>query len=305
MLDISLIGTGGMIPLDNRFLTAMLARYNGSMLLIDCGEGTQVTMRKLGWGFVNLDYICFTHFHADHIAGLPGLLLSLSNYGRTKPITIVGPKGIKNVVNSLRVIAPELFYEIKFIEISFEDSSSKDFKLGDFHISALPLNHAINCIGYSLRIKRSGKFDTKKAKELQIPVNLWSKLQKGETIEHDGKIYTSNMILGEERKGIKVSYITDTRPIDTIPSFILGSDLFICEGIYGDDEMKSKAHRFYHMVFSEAAELAKLGNVKELWLTHYSQAFTNPEEYINISTNIFPNSKTGYDRISKTFVFED
>jgi len=305
MIDISLLGTGGMIPLNDRFLTAMVARYKGSMLLIDCGEGTQITMKELGWGFVNLDYICITHFHADHIAGLPGLLLSISNYGRTNPITIVGPKGIEDVVNSLRVIAPKLLYEIKFIELSFNDSSTKDFELGHFYMSALQLKHSIDCIGYSLKIKRRGKFHVEKAKELQIPVNLWSRLQNGETIEHNGMLYTPDMILGEERKGIKISYITDTLPIDSIPFFVSNSDLFICEGTYGDDEMKLKAYRYYHMVFSEAAELAKLGNVKELWLTHYSQAFSNPDEYINIATNIFPNSKAGYDRMSKTFLFED
>ena len=301
MLDISLLGTGGMVPLYKRYLSAMLARCNGHMLLIDCGEGAQVTMRKLGWGFIHLDYILFTHVHADHIAGIPGMLLSLSNYGRAEPLTIVGPQGIEQVVNSLRVIAPELMYPIEYIELSFDNDSAVCFKLGGFHISALPLNHALPCIGYSIEIPRGGRFNAESAKDHGIPLEFWSRMQKGETVGG----FTPDMVLGSERKGIKVSYITDTRPIDTIPNFIKGSDLFICEGMYGDDEMKAKADRFYHMLFSDAARLAKAGAVKELWLTHYSQAVSDPEKYIPAISEIFENTKAGQDRMTKTFVFED
>jgi len=301
MLDISLIGTGGMVPLYNRYLSAMLARCNGHMLLIDCGEGAQVTMRELGWGFIHLDYILFTHVHADHIAGIPGMLLSLSNYGRTEKLTIAGPQGIEHVVNSLRVIAPELMYPIEYIELSFSSETAVRFQLGEFHISALSLNHALPCIGYSIDIPRCGRFNAELARERSIPLEFWSRLQKGETVSG----YTPDMVLGPERKGIKVSYITDTRPIDTIPEFIRGSDLFICEGMYGDDEMKAKADRFYHMLFSDAARLAKAGGVKELWLTHFSQAVSDPEQYIAAVSEIFENTKAGQDRLTKTFMFED
>jgi ribonuclease Z len=301
MLDISLLGTGGMIPLHNRYLTALLARYNGRMLLIDCGEGTQVTMRELGWGFIKLDVILFTHFHADHISGLPGLLLSLSNYGRTKPITVVGPNGIEEVVNSLRVIAPELQYSIQFMELSFDGNSPVCFELGDFHISALPLAHGQTCVGYSINIPRGGKFDPQRATAQNIPVQYWSRLQNGETVAG----YTPEMVLGGPRKGIKASYITDTRPINTIPDFIDGSDLFICEGIYGDEKMKQKACRYYHMIFSDAAKLAKAGKVRELWLTHYSQAFSDPENYISEAREIFENTVAGFDRLTKSLEFVD
>lgn len=284
-----------------RYLTAMLAKHNGHMLLIDCGEGTQVSMRQLGWGFVNLDYILFTHLHADHIAGIPGLLLSLSNYGRTDPLTIVGPAGIENVINSLRVIAPELMYEIEYMELSFAYESQLDFTLGDFYISALPLEHALPCIGYSVLIPRSGKFDAERARAQGIPLALWSNLQKGNAA--DG--FTPEMVLGPARRGIKVSYVTDTRPIDSIPDFIRGSDLFICEGTYGSDDMKEKARRYCHMVFSEAAELAKVGQVKELWLTHFSQAMQDPEEYIPDAMEIFDQVKAGRDHMVKKLLFED
>ena len=302
MIDIALIGTGGMVPLQNRYLTSMAARLNGSMLLIDCGEGTQVTLKQLGWGFKNLDYICITHFHADHLAGLPGLLLTVGNSGRTEPLTIVGLTGIKNIVGHLRVIAPELPFEIKFVELPPVETSCI---LGEYNISVLPLDHRIYCFGYALKINRTGKFDAGRAKQQEIPVKFWSKLQNGETIEDGDKKYAPDMVLGPARKGIKVAYITDTRPTDSIPQFISGADLFICEGLYGDDEKKSKAEEHMHMVFSEAADLAKKGEVKEMWLTHYSPAMTSPEEYIKTAQNIFPNTKLGYDRLNTTIVFEE
>lgn len=300
MLDICLLGTGGMLPLPGRHLTAMLARCNGSMLLIDCGEGTQVTMRTLGWGFVGLDYILFTHVHADHIAGLPGLLLSLNNYGRRERLTIVGPKGIAVVVEKLRVIAPDLLYPIEIAEIPLQNSPHS-FRLGEYEVSALRLEHTIGCLGYSLRIPRAGKFDPDRARALNIPLKLWSKLQNGETIGG----FTPDMVLGPERKGLKVSYITDSRPVGTIPDFIRNSDLFICEGLYGDDAMKQKAAAYGHMVFSDAAGLAKSGNVGELWLTHYSQSMPEPAYFLNAAKNIFKNSVAGTDRMTKTLMFED
>ena len=110
-----------MMPLPYRHLTSLMVRYNGSSLLIDCGEGTQVALRKKGWSFKPIDVICFTHFHGDHIGGLPGLLLTMGNAERTKPLTLIGPKGLPRVVNALRVIAPELPFEIQYVEIQGDE----------------------------------------------------------------------------------------------------------------------------------------------------------------------------------------
>ena len=301
MLDVCLLGCGGMLPLPSRFLSSLLLRLNGRMLLVDCGEGTQITMRELGWGFVNLDFILTTHFHADHVAGLPGLLLSLSNYGRTQEVTLVGPVGLGQVVNSLKVIAPELGFSLKFIELSTEDKYAAEIMLGEFRVSALPLSHSLPCLGYSISIPRKGKFDPRKAIALNIPIEYWKILQEGKSF----LCYKPEMVLGPPRKGLKVSYITDTLPIDTIPDFVFGSDLFICEGMYGDEEYKEKGETNFHMTFADAAKLAVAAEVEQLWLTHFSPALTAPENYLERTKEIFDNTVVGHDRMTKTLKFVD
>jgi ribonuclease Z len=304
MLDVALVGTGGFMPLHNRFLTAMVARLNGRMLLIDCGEGTQINLRRIGWGFKDIDIICFTHFHADHIVGLPGLLLTIGNSDRTEPLVIAGPRGIREVASHLCVIAP-LPYEPKFIELTPKGDKPVDFRVGDFHLSALALHHHMPCLGYSLTVPRAGRFDADKAKNLGLPLFSWSKLQKGEKVEYEGRAFSPDMVMGPPRKGIKVSYITDTRPTPGIPDFIRGSDLFVAEGLYGDDGMQEQAAEKRHMVFSEAAALAKAGEADELWLTHFSPAMPDPDSYLDVAQRIFPNTRIGRDRMTKTFRFQD
>jgi ribonuclease Z len=303
MLDVALLGTGGMMPLADRFLTGMLLRLNGRMLLLDCGEGMQVTMRQLGWGFKNIDVICFTHYHADHISGLPGLLLTLGNSDRTEPVTLVGPKGLKDVYRGLRTICPELPFEVKIFE--FENNGINEFKLGVFNIRTLKVDHKISCAAYSFDVKRIGKFNVEKARALGLPVQLWSVLQKQGKAEFEGKIYTSDMVLGEDRTGIKVSYCTDTRPVAALPDFVRNSDLFICEGMYGENDKLDKAKGYKHMIFSEAAKIAKNGEVKEMWLTHFSPSMPFPNEFIDNARCIFKNTYAGKDRKQKTFNFEE
>ncbi len=301
MLDVCLLGTSGMMPLPGRWLTALMTRFNGSSLLIDCGEGTQITIREKGWSFHSIDIICFTHYHGDHISGLPGLLLSMGNAERTQPVTLIGPKGLERVVNSLRVIAPELPFELKFIELSAQEET---IEINGYNIKAFQVKHNVICYGYSVTIRRGGRFFAERALENQIPQKFWNRLQKGDTIVDGDITYTPDMVIGPERKGIKVTYCTDSRPIKIIADNAKGSDLFICEGMYGEQDKDNKAKEYKHMTFCDAARLAREAEVAELWLTHYSPSLIRPDDFIGEAKKIYKNAKLGKDRKSVTLEFD-
>lgn len=301
MLDVCLLGTSGMMPLPRRALTALMTRFNGSSLLIDCGEGTQVSIREKGWSVNPIDTICFTHYHGDHISGLPGLLLSMGNADRKKPLTMIGPKGLSKVVSSLCIIAPGLPFEIEYIEL---DEQIQSIVVNGYNIEAFKVNHSVTCYGYNILIPRCGKFSVDRAKELGLPVTLWNPLQRGNTVEYEGKVYTPDMVLGESRKGIKLTYCTDTRPADIIADMAENADLFICEGMYGEDDKQDKAVQNRHMTFFEAAELGKRAGVKEEWLTHFSPSVARPDIYMDEVRKIFPHVVAGKDRKSVTLDFE-
>lgn len=302
MLDVCLLGTGGMMPLPYRWLTSLMVRYNGSSLLIDCGEGTQIAIKEKGWGFKAIDVICFTHYHGDHISGLPGLLLTMGNADRTEPLTIVGPKGLERVVGALRVIAPELPFPIRYREITEPEQS---FEMNGYRLKAFRVNHNVLCYGYTLEIDRAGRFDVDRANAAGIPQRYWGMLQKGETVDVDGSTYTPDMVLGPARKGLKIAYCTDTRPTDSIRNNAAGADLFVCEGMYGEKDKLKKAKEYKHMTFYEAAHLAKDANVREMWLTHYSPSLTKPEEYMEEVRAIFPQAIAAKDRRTVELVFSE
>lgn len=302
MLDVCLLGTGGMMPLPYRWLTSLMMRYNGKSILIDCGEGTQIAMKEKGWSPKPIDIICFTHYHADHISGLPGMLLTMGNAERTEPLLMIGPKGLQKTVNALRTIAPELPFEIQFQEIT---EANQTFQFDGFRIEAFRVNHNVLCYGYNMVVDRIGKFNLEKAMELQIPRECWSHLQKGETLERDGRILTPDMVLGEPRKGLKVTYCTDSRPTEGIVEHAQGADLFICEGMYGEPDKLAKAKEYKHMTMYEAAKMAQRAEVKEMWLTHYSPSFVKPEEYMHEVKKIFPASVAAKDGRSVDLLFED
>lgn len=302
MLDVCLLGCGGMMPLPYRWLTSLMTRFNGSSLLIDCGEGTQIAIKEKGWSFKPIDVICFTHYHGDHISGLPGLLLTMGNADRREPLTLIGPKGLERTVNALRVIAPELPFPIQYIEI---EGAEQTFELNGYRLKAFRVNHNVLCYGYTLEIDRAGKFDPVRAKEQVIPQMYWKHLQQGETIELEDRVLTPDMVLGPPRKGIKLTYTTDTRPTNSIRENAKDSDLFICEGMYGEKEKAAKAAEYKHMTFYEAAELARDAGVKEMWLTHYSPSLTRPEEYMDEVRKICPAAKAGKDKMSAEMKFEE
>jgi len=302
MLDVSLLGTGGMMPLPYRWLTSLMLRFDGRQLLIDCGEGTQVAARKADWSFKPIDIICFTHFHADHISGLPGLLLSMGNTERTEPLTIIGPRGVERVVNALRTIAPELPFPIEFEELTERE---QDFRVGPYEIHAFRVNHNVPCYGYSVSIPRAGRFDVERAKALGLPVKLWNPLQKGNPVEFEGETYYPEMVMGPARRGLKITYCTDTRPAPAIADAAAGADIFICEGMYGEPDKQEKAMEHKHMTMQEAAKLAALANPRQMWLTHYSPSMNHPEEFIEEIRKIFPRTVAARDGRTVVLKFDE
>ena len=290
------------MPLPYRWLTSMMARCGGSSLLIDCGEGTQVALKEKGWSPKPIDIICFTHYHADHISGLPGLLLTMGNAERTEPLVLIGPKGLERVVTALRCIAPELPFSLRFIEL---EESRQQLPIGPYLIDAYKVNHNVVCYGYAISIPRAGRFDVERARAQGVPMKAWSRLQKGETMEIDGVCYTPDMVLGPERKGLKVTYCTDTRPVPVIAEYAKDADLFICEGMYGEDGKEAKAREYKHMTMYEAAQLAQKAMPRELWLTHYSPSLTRPEEFIEKVRKIFPKAKAARDGWTAELTFDE
>ena len=290
------------MPLPRRWLTSLMTRYNGSSLLVDCGEGTQIAVKEKGWSFKPIDIICFTHYHADQISGLPGILLTMGNAERTEPLTLIGPKGLTRVVEALRMIAPELPFPIEYREIC---ENQEIIRQKGYKITAFKVNHNVLCYGYTIEIERAGQFQVEQARALGIPQNCWNRLQKGNVIELEGRRFTPDMVLGPPRKGIKVTYSTDTRPTRSIAEHAAGSDLFICEGMYAEKEKEAKARQYKHMTFYEAARLAREAEVKELWLTHFSPSLIRGEDYMPKVQEIFPAASLGRDGKTMELDFED
>jgi ribonuclease Z len=302
MLDVCLLGTGGMMPMPDRWLSSLLLRTRGHTFLIDCGEGTQISWKMTGWGFNQTDAIILTHRHADHTAGLPGILYSLAHAMRTDPVTIYGPHGIESLVTSLRAIVPRLPFELTVTELYNGDVVQLP---GELEMRALEVSHHVPCLAYSFSLERTREFQREIAEARNIPVQHWSDLKDGADVEIDGVTFRADDVLGPPRAGIKVSFVTDTRPTSELPEFVRGSDLLICEGMYGSEDERARADERGHMVFPEAAEIARRGQVKKLWLTHFSPALQNPWEHLTAARYVFPETYIGVAHETLTIPFPE
>ncbi len=303
MLDVCLLGTGGTVPLPNRWLTSCLLRCDGRSVLIDCGEGTQIALHRQSFSCRQIDTILLTHYHADHTAGLPGFLLTMAKSERTEPVTIIGPKGLEEILRGVMLIARYVPFEIRYMEIQ---SREQIFQIGNMRITAFAVKHSVPTYGYCIEVDRRPKFDPQKAQAAGIPLKLWSRLQKGETVtDENGNTYTPDMVLGKERKGIKMVYATDTRPVEYIAEHARGADLLIGEGMYGDPAKMENALKNRHMTMQECAAIAAKAGVRELWFTHYSPSMPDPGIYREEIQAVFANAVISHDGQTGTLKFQE
>lgn len=301
MIDVMLLGNGAMMPLPDRYLSATLFRTGSHMHLIDCGEGTQVAMRQHGWGFKRLDSILLTHFHADHIAGIPGLMHTLAHSGKTDPLHIVGPKATYQIIEGLFIIVGQLPFDVFIHEM--EQGSELDLP-GGVRVSVAEGEHRGPVLSYRFDVDRAPAFLPERAEALGVPVNLWSNLQRGESVEVKGRNISPDEVLSGPREGVSFGIATDTRPVDAIARLQHGVDLLIAEGTYGDDADGDKAQERGHMTFREAATLANRIEAGALWLTHFGVGLVQPEEFLENAVSVFPRTTLGVSGLKGTIRFD-
>ncbi len=272
-LSVLFLGTAGSVPTAVRAPSSVLIRRGGDRILIDCGEGTQRQLLR-STGLIEVSEVFITHYHADHYLGLPGLLKTFDLQGREKPITIYGPEGLDTLFGALRRIFGRVSYDLQLVEIEPTEVLERD----EYSIAAFPTDHSVRSLGYTLyETDRPGYFDTKIAKELGVKEGPeFGKLQRGETVEVEGRKVKPEDVLGESRKGRKICVSGDTAPCEATKVAAHGSSLLIHDASFGDDE-KERAQETAHSTASGAALLAKEAEVELLALTHLSTRYFGSE----------------------------
>ncbi|WP_315326894.1 ribonuclease Z [Treponema socranskii] len=298
-MEAFVLGCGGMMPLPYRHLTSVLLRREGELFLFDGGEGTQVSLRRLNLKWKKINAIFVSHTHADHVTGLPGIMMLSSQVDRTEPLYIYGPPKIAEYIETSRKVL-DMF--INYPVVVKEITAPCVVHGGEgFYIRAFPLAHTKTCVGYTLEeLDRPGEFSPEKAKALKVPMGpLWGKLQKGESVTaSDGKTVTPDQVLGPSRSGRKFSYVTDTLYKPSIADEVRGSDLLICEGMF-EEALIDQAREKKHMTAKQAATIARDAGVKRMAMIHYSPRYTDRELSVLLdeARTIFPAAELTKDRM--------
>jgi len=297
--EVFVLGTSGMMPLPGRFLTSAMVRREGDLFLFDCGEGTQISLKMLNIRWKKINSIFISHMHADHVTGLPGMLMLSSQVNREDPLYIYGPHRLEEYINQTRKLL-DMYINYEIIVKTVEPGIIIDND--QYSVEAFKLDHTKPCFGYTMREKqRSGQFFPEKAIALNVPMGkMWSALQRGESVTlDDGTVIKPEQILGERRAGRAFAYVTDTLYKSSIVKHVKNVDLLLCEGMF-DESLKESAHEKKHMTAKEAALIAKKAEVKSMGLIHYSPRYTDRELKILLkeAKEVFPNTFLARDRMA-------
>jgi ribonuclease Z len=284
MIDLAILGTGAMMPTVDRWLSSVLIRLGSEHLLFDAGEGVQIPWREQGWGIKPLSLICLSHHHADHVAGIPGVLLALANADRTEPVTIIGPKGTRDLISGLRAACPVLPYDLRVADLY----PGASWKWQDLQISVVLGDHRVPVLLYRFDLPRRPAFLVEKAEAAGIPRESWRLLSHGIDITVDGTHISADQFLGPARRGISFGIATDTRPNENALRHFRDVDLLITEATYGDDADEANAIQNKHMTFREAAQLAAEVAARRHLVTHFSPKMGNPEIFLANGVSAFP-----------------
>lgn len=299
MVQVTLLGSGATRPLPHRALAALWLQVGGRGLLFDCGEGTQVSAQRFGASLYRLDTLLLTHYHGDHLFGLPGLLQSMAALGRTEPVTVAGPPGLDGVLDAVLTLAGPLPFAL--CRHTFGDCRGSLALPSGAVVTAFPARHRVPCCSYLYTLPRAGRFDPDKAKALGIPVAWWRSLQAGQPAGG----FTPDQVLGPARRGLRLLYATDTEPTAELAEQARGVDLLCMDATYADDADAPKARLYGHATCAEAGALAAEAGVRRLWLTHYSAAVTDPEAGLAAARRQFPAAEAGFDGKTLTLTFDD
>ena len=308
MIEVILLGTAALAPLPDRALAAAALVCAGRAILFDCGEGTQTQARARGLSLMKLDIVALSHYHGDHIFGLPGLLQTLNCMGRTEPLYLIGPQGLEQAMAPVLTLAGPTAYEVRLAALpegGLRLCSLLPAWPWEARLSAFPTRHRVPSQGYCFTLGRAGRFLPERARALGVPTAQWGLLQKGQSVKAGEAAVLPEQVLGPPRRGLKLVFSGDTAACDSLVRAAEDADLLICDATYGENAQAEQAREYGHMNFAQAAETAARAGARRLWLSHYSQMVGRPEDCLPNAAALFPNTVCGADGMSLTLRFQD
>ena len=309
MLTVTLLGTAATLPQPDRALSAAVFSAGGRSILLDCGEGTQLALHRHHVNPMKLTLVALTHYHGDHILGLPGLLQTLDTMGRTRPLYITGPEeGHEAILGAILTLADALAYPVTFLPTPPEGLSLHNLDPkwpSEALLTAFPTRHRIASQGYALHLRRMRRLYTDKAAAMGVPKPMWRTLQSGQCVTVGGRTIHPESLCGPERPGLTAVFTGDTAPCETVEQAARQADLLIMDATYADERHDDKADLYGHSTFTRTAQLAQRAGVKQLWLTHYSAMITDPEEHLAAAQAYFPDTACGTDGKTVLLTFRE